>query len=169
MRSAYRWCNRICEGIWAASAALNHPGLPPAVHLRQSPQARHVLGAHTWGIAIGLQMVEKPSPARNNQVDVFVTPGYAWDGFGRTLVALAPYKVSPSLFQDIAYDAPVDDPNQSGYTAPGHPVQVWLRYSEQPNRPVADGFQVCDLGKQMSRVQETFVLEIDQPAEQRDL
>src|SRR6266536_1518897 len=132
-------------------------------------QARHVLGAHTWGIAIGLQLVEKPSRAGNNQVDVFVTPGYAWEGFGRTLVGLVPYKVSPSLFQDIAYDASVDDPNQSGDTAPGHPVQVWLRYSEQPNRPVADGFQVCDLGKQMSRVQETFVLEIDQPAEQRDL
>src|SRR6266536_5503169 len=70
-------------------------------------QARHVLGAHTWGIAIGLQLVEKPSPAGNNQVDVFVTPGYAWDGLGRTPVALAPYKVPSMLFQDIDFDASV--------------------------------------------------------------
>ena len=130
-------------------------------------QARHMLGAHTWGIAIGLQLIEKPSPAGNNQVDVFVTPGYAWDGFGRTLVALAPYKVSSALFQDIAYDASIDDPNQSGDSKPGRPVQVWLRYTEQPNTPTASGFQMCDVGSQMSRVQETFVLEID-PAVERD-
>ena len=64
--------------------------LAAAVEYSRIHQARHSLGAHTWGIAIGLQLLEKPSAAGNNQVDVFIQPGYAWDGFGRPLVALVP-------------------------------------------------------------------------------
>jgi hypothetical protein len=122
--------------------------------------ARELLGGHTWGIAIGLQLVEKPSAAGNNQVDVFLTPGYAWDGFGRAIVVLSPYKVPAQLFQDIVYDAAIDDPGKSGDSAAGRPVKVWLRYSESANRPPAAGFEVCDGAGQMSRVQESFALEI---------
>src|ERR1041385_8449220 len=110
--------------------------LTATVEYGRIQQARHSLGAHTWGIAIGLQLLEKPSPAGNNQVDLFLTPGYAWDGFGRSIVVLAPAKVSPQLFQDV-YDASVDDPSKSGDTAAGHPVKLWLRYSENANQPAA--------------------------------
>src|SRR5215471_2660600 len=133
--------------------------------------ARHSLGAHTWGLAIGIQVIEKPSPAGNNQVDVFLTPGYAWDGFGRPIVLLARYKIPPQLFQNIVYDASVDDPARSGDTAAGHVVKIWLRYSESANTPAALGFQVCDASGQTSRVQETFGLEIGEilhASDQRD-
>ena len=144
--------------------------LTATVEYGRIQHARHSLGAHTWGIAIGLQLVEKPSPAGNNQVDLFLTPGYAWDGFGRSIVVLAPAKVSPQLFTDI-YDASVDDPSKSGDTAAGHPVKVWLRYSENENQPAANGFQVCGVSDQNSRVQETFSLmtgELVNISDQRD-
>jgi hypothetical protein len=134
--------------------------LTATVEYGRIQQARHSLGAHTWGIAIGLQLIEKPSPSGNNQVDVFLTPGYAWDGFGRPIVVLAPYKVPTQLFQDITYDAAIDDKSKSGDVANGHMVKVWLRYSESPNLPPASGFETCDSSGQMSRVQETFSLEI---------
>ena len=133
--------------------------------------ARHSLGAHTWGIAIGLQLIEKPSPAGNNQVDVFLEPGYAWDGFGRPIVVLSPYKIPAQLFQNIVYDASVDDPTKSGDTAAGHPVKIWLSYSESANQPPAIGFEVCDVASQTSRVQETFgvkVGELTNASDQRD-
>src|SRR5215470_17097110 len=118
--------------------------LTATVEYGRIQQSRHSLGAHTWGIAIGLQLLEKPSPAGNNQVDVFLTPGYAWDGFGRPIVVLAPFKVPTQLFQDIAYDASIDDKTKSGDVANGHLVKVWLRYSESPNQPPASGFETCD-------------------------
>src|SRR6266478_5266671 len=133
--------------------------------------ARHSLGAHTWGIAIGLQLIEKPSPAGNNQVDVFLQPGYACDGFGRPIVVLSPYKIPAQLFQNIVYDASVDDPTKSGDTAAGHPVKIWLSYSESANQPPAIGFEVCDVASQTSRVQETFgvkVGELTNASDQRD-
>lgn len=122
--------------------------------------ARHSLGAHTWGIAIGMQIIEKPSPAGNNQVDVFITPGYAWDGFGRPIVVLAPYKIPAQLFQNIVGDASVDNPAVSGDSAAGHPVGIWLQYSESANNPAPNGFQACDVSNQTSRIQETFVVQI---------
>ncbi len=134
--------------------------LTATVEYGRLQHARHSLGAHTWGIAIGLQLIEKPSPSGNNQVDVFLTPGYAWDGFGRSIVVLAPFKIPVQLFQNIVYDAAVDDPAKSGDSAAGHPVKVWLRYSESANQPPASGFEVCDSSNPMARVQETFSLEI---------
>src|SRR6266853_507010 len=145
--------------------------LTATVEYGRIQQARHSLGAHTSGIAIGLQLTEKPSPSGNNQVDVFLTPGYAWDGFGRPIVVLAPYKVPAQLFQNIVYDAAVDDTSKSGDSAAGHTVKVWLRYSESANQPPASGFAVCDVTNQMSRVQETFTLEIGEllnVSDQRD-
>ena len=145
--------------------------LTAAVDYGRIQLARHSLGAHTWGIAIGLQLIEKPSPAGNNAVDVFLEPGYAWDGFGRAIVVLAPYKIPASLFQNIVYDAAIDDHTKSGDTADGRPVKIWLRYSEQANQPPASGFEVCDSTGQTARVQETFSLqagELVNASDQRD-
>ena len=50
--------------------------------------ARHALGAHTWGIAIGLDLVERSLPSGG--VDVSIMPGVAWDGYARPVVVLAP-------------------------------------------------------------------------------
>src|SRR5882724_12707581 len=78
--------------------------LDQAVVYGHVQQARHALGAHTWGISIGLDLVEKPRPGGGNRVDVFVTPGYAWDGYGRPILVLAPAPVPESLFVDIKFD-----------------------------------------------------------------
>jgi len=145
--------------------------LTAAVDYGRIQLGRHILGAHTCGIAIGLQLIEKPSPAGNNQVDVFLEPGYAWDGFGRAIVVLSPYKIPVSLFQNITYDASIDDPTKSGDSAAGHPVKIWLQYSESATQPAASGFEVCDVSDQTSRIQETFELligEFTNASDQRD-
>ncbi len=145
--------------------------LTAAVDYGRIQLGRHILGAHTCGIAIGLQLIEKPSPAGNNQVDVFLEPGYAWDGFGRPIVVLAPYKIPASLFQNITYDASIDDPTKSGDSAAGRPVKIWLQYTEDATQPPASGFEVCDLADQNSRIQETFELvigEFTNASDQRD-
>jgi hypothetical protein len=127
--------------------------LTAAVDYGRIQVARHILGAHTLGIAIGLQLIEKPSAAGNNAVDVFLEPGYAWDGFGRVIVVLSPYKIPAALFQNIVYDGSIDNPK-------GHLVRIWLQYSENANQPPAAGFQVCDATGQTARVQETFSVQI---------
>ncbi|MEK7204398.1 MAG: hypothetical protein AAB254_02710, partial [candidate division NC10 bacterium] len=115
--------------------------------------ARHALGGHTWGIAMGLEVKERDSPAGGSQVDAVIQPGYAWDGFGRPIVVLAPYKIPTDLFKPYVYDATLDEPN-------GRLVEVWLRYDEAETRRARPGFEVCDVPDQYSRVQESFILEV---------
>ncbi len=91
--------------------------------------ARDRLGGHAWGIAVGLQLKEVESSAGGGQVDVYVQPGYAWDGFGRPLTVLTPYAVPPDLFRQITVKGP---------------VKVWLRYRQTPTSPPAEGFGTCD-------------------------
>jgi hypothetical protein len=125
--------------------------LTATVEYSRIHQARHSLGAHTWGIATGLQLLEKPSVAGNNQVDVFIQPGYAWDGFGRPIVVLAPYKIPASLFQNVVFDQAQDGGNPAGRL-----IQIWLQYREAPHQPPLSGFAGCNSNGQNSRVQETF-------------
>ena len=125
--------------------------LTAAVEYSRIHQARHSLGAHTWGIAAGMQLLEKPSAAGNNQVDVFIQPGYAWDGFGRAIVVLAPYKIPASLFQNVVFDQAQDGGNPAGRL-----IEIWLQYREAPHQPPLAGFAGCNTSGQNSRVQETF-------------
>lgn len=116
--------------------------------------ARHLLGAHTWGIAAGLQLVEQDSPAGGGQVDVRIQPGYAWDGFGRPIVVLLPTKIPAELFKAILYAGGVDA---------GHPLgrlfKVWLRYEESATQQTRPGFGACGLDE-FARIGETFRIEI---------
>jgi hypothetical protein len=112
-------------------------------------QARHAIGAHTWGIAMGLGFVQKPSASDPQQVMMFLQPGYAWDGFGRPIVVLAPYTVPAERFAAYQYDAAKDEPN-------GRLVEIWIGYREVHFQPPLPGFEVCDAADQNARVQETF-------------
>ncbi len=114
---------------------------------------RHDLAAHTWGIAIGLTLVDTPTPDGSGAVTVSISPGYAWDGFGRPIVVLAPYQVPADLFKSIVYDGSKD-----AGVLPGRPYPLWLQYSEVPAQPPATGFSNCGATNQNSRVQETFLL-----------
>ena len=126
---------------------------------------RHALGAHTWGIATGLQI--RDTNVSGNQVEPTILPGYAWDGFGRPIVLLAPYKVPAALFGSYVFDPVVD-----GGSPEGRLIPVWLRYNEVSTQNVRPGFEVCGTTNTDSRVQETFILEVGarpNATNQRDL
>jgi hypothetical protein len=114
-----------------------------ALEYSRIQQARHSLGGHTWGIATGLQLREVASPS-GDKVDVYVQPGYAWDGFGRPIVVLSPYKLPVDMFKNKTSGA----------------VKVWLRYKEQLSSEPASGFEICGNDNQFSRIQESFEVEI---------
>jgi hypothetical protein len=129
--------------------------LNAAVEYGRVQNARHALGAHTWGIAMGLQLKDKPATAGSGQVDMYIQPGYAWDGFGRPIVVLAPYKIPPERFSSIPYNAAID-----GGTPAGRLITVWLRYDETETQGPRPGFQVCDPADQFARIQESFQIEV---------
>jgi hypothetical protein len=136
--------------------------LTAAVDYARLQQARHALGAHTWGIATGLQLIEKSSSSGGG-IDLFIQPGFAWDGFGRAVVVLAPYKLSTEKFKSFVYDAAQDGGNPEGRL-----VEVWLRYVESATRAPAEGFEVCGSAENFSRVDEFFQVEVGERKLARD-
>ena len=117
--------------------------------------ARHLLSGHTWGIAAGLQLTEKDSPAGGGLADLYIQPGYAWDGFGRPIVLLNPVKIPAELFKSITYNAGLD-----AGVPPGRLFKVWLRYDESATQQPGAGFEMCGAGDRSSRIGETFGIEI---------
>ncbi|MEJ2454131.1 MAG: hypothetical protein P8103_08250 [Candidatus Thiodiazotropha sp.] len=115
--------------------------LQALVSYYREQSARDRLGGHTWGIAVGLQLMEVESTAGGGEVDVYIQPGFAWDGFGRPLVVLAPYQVPPDLLKAI--------------TTKGA-VKVWLRYREKETTPAAAGFETCEGNDDFARLVESF-------------
>ncbi len=126
---------------------------------------RHELGAHTAGIAIGLYLVESPTPGAPERRNVTLVPGMAIDGFARQIVALKRELLPESLFAGIAYDADVDDPAKNNGTPRGRFVRVWVEYDETNAKAPAPGFERCDAGDTYARVQESYRFVIgDKPA-----
>jgi hypothetical protein len=131
--------------------------LTAAVDYGRTQQARHLLGAHTWGIAIGLAL--KETPQSGGSVSVHLLPGYAWDGYGRPIVVLAPYRVPEERFSAIKFDPSIDGDGK------GRLIPIWLNYDESATQSAQPGFEVCDVADQFSRIQETFRIEIgEQPS-----
>ncbi len=85
---------------------------------------RHFLGPHTWGIVVGLELIELAVPGATDEVDVILQPGLATDGYGRELVAFAPFRLDPVSFERF-----VDDAHR----------QVWLAYDEVPYDAASNG------------------------------
>lgn len=123
---------------------------------RQQDQ-RHRLGAHTWGIHVGLELEERLQPGSTDVVDVYVKPGYATDGFGRAIVVLQPYKITEALFAQFMFD-PV--------LSAGIWVPVWLRYREEKTNPPTPDFAVCDIQGQTYPIVENCSLVIGDVEEQ---
>lgn len=138
------------EGQYLGAADLTN-----AIDYGRIEDARHLLSAHTWGIAAGLQLAEKDSPAGGGQVDIYIQPGYAWDGFGRPIIVLTPVKVPAELFKAVVFNNVLD-----GGTPPGRLFKVWLRYAESATQQAAPGFEVCGAGDRSSRMAETFGVEV---------
>lgn len=104
--------------------------------------ARHVLGAHTWGIVAGIELVESTSPV--GEVEYSLSPGVAVDGYGRLLVVTTPYKLTTDLFAQ----------------QPTGTVNVWIRYDETPLSGTRAGFQSCECSDAFARVAESVVAEV---------
>lgn len=143
--------NQIVRPRFFEGQFLGAADLTAVIDYARLEDARHMLGGHTWGIAAGLELKEQPSPAGGGQVDMFVQPGYAWDGFGRPVVVLRPFQISAASFAAFPFD-PV---NPNGYS-----VSVWLRYQETATQGVRPGFETCQGSDQNSRVDESFQLEV---------
>ncbi len=105
---------------------------------------RHHLAGHSWGIATGLQLKEMEAQGGGGEMDVFIQPGLAWDGFGRPIVLTAPYKLSVEKFQG----------------EPDGLVKVWLQYSQEDSAAPRAGFSVCDTQEQFARIAESFTIAV---------
>jgi hypothetical protein len=126
--------------------------LSAVVDYLRTSQARHALGAHSWGIGIGLALVERSAPGAPNRVEVILQPGWGRDGFGRHLTVQQPTRLPETLFAGIAYNASIDDPSNPGGPT-GRLVKVWLAYTETDARQAPPGFETCN-GPSFSRVEE---------------
>lgn len=101
----------------------------------RSALRRHALAGHTWGIAMGLdiELIE-----RESTIEIVVSPGLAWDGYGRTLMVMAPKPIPISA---------LDGQGDGAYP-------VWLRLVETPGRTVRPGFEVCRAADEFIRIHE---------------
>jgi len=106
--------------------------------------ARLSLGQHTWGIMVGLNLVEVT--AADGTLDVFVQPGVAMDGYGRLIVVLQQTRLEGVQFSGAA----------SGE------VEVWIRYDQRNREGVRKGFEVCSDEDVFARINESFALEAGQ-------
>jgi hypothetical protein len=126
--------------------------LDAVVEYGRAQEARHALGGHTWGIAAGLTLKESAVP--DGSVQVHLMPGYAWDGYGRPLVVMAPTRLPEELFAAQVYDSVIDAGGEGRLNA------VWIRVDERHVQPPRAGFAVCDVDDQNARVREAIVFEI---------
>jgi hypothetical protein len=108
---------------------------------------RHVLAHHTWGIVVGLRLVETPVASDPQVVDVVIQPGLAIDAFGRRLVALAPRRLDPADFASFNVDGN---------------YEVWIAYDEDPARVLGPGWAECESGKP-TRTVETWKVVVQPP------
>lgn len=129
--------------------------LAAIVGYMRTADARHALGAHTWGIAIGLYLLERPAPGASGRREVILLPGAAWDGFGRAIVVTRPTRLPEELFATIPYEDDLDAPG-AGPSPKGRAVRVWLSYKEIAARQPPPGYESCSEDDQNARVAETF-------------
>jgi len=83
---------------------------------------RHNIAQHGWGIVRGLQLILE-------QENVFLTPGFAIDGYGRELIVDKRIDFNQSLFQRLLEDEPQNE-NGSQYA-----VDIWLNYRALIHQP----------------------------------
>ena len=143
---------RFYEGQYLGAADLS-----TIVDYTRTEGARHALGAHTWGIAIGLQLTEKPAPGGANRVEVTLQPGFAWDGFARPIANGRPTRLNEALFAAIPFHPVLDGPGGAGRL-----VEVWLAYAETASGNPLPGFETCATDDQHARIGETFRFVIGQ-------
>jgi hypothetical protein len=117
---------------------------------------RHNVGQHTWGIVSGLDLALVPTgvnaPGSNlPEVNVYVQPGMAIDGFGREIVVLSKTQLTTDLF--AAYNNPA-----AQYII----MSVWISYAQVMLNPPSDACTAANASNSYGRIQETFALSVTQ-------
>ncbi len=107
---------------------------------------RHNIGQHTWGIVTGLDVAQFLNGGANNEVDVFIQPGVAIDGFGREIVVFGPYQLTADLFADFPAK---------------QTLGVWIGYTQQMINPDSDTCASAGVTNAYSRVQEGFQIVVN--------
>lgn len=128
---------RFFEGQYLGAA-----DLASIVDYLRTTTARQNLGQHSWGVAIGLNLVAKA--ISDIAVEYYVQPGVAIDGYGRIIVVNNPERIEPEKFVSIS----------SGN------VDIWLRYQESDFAAVRKGFNACSAQDQYARISERFAIEV---------
>ncbi|MCP4925655.1 MAG: hypothetical protein GY916_06910 [Gammaproteobacteria bacterium] len=112
--------------------------LAAIVEYLRTTSSRQNLGQHSWGIAIGLDLVSQA--VSDTAVEFYVQPGVAVDGYGRIIVVNNPTRIEADQFASIG----------SGN------VDVWIRYDESDFSATRPGFNVCSATDEYARVSEGF-------------
>jgi hypothetical protein len=107
---------------------------------------RHNIGPHTQGIVTGLDIAQFLNGGANSEVDVFIQPGVAVDGYGREIVVFGPIQLTADMFADF--------PSKQL-------LGVWIGYTQQMLQPSGDACASASQTNAYSRVQETFQIVID--------
>ncbi len=106
---------------------------------------RHNIAHHTWGIVAGLDLEEQAIEGAE-EVNVYVKPGMAVDGFGREIFVVQPYKLNP-------------EDGFKPFNTKRH-LEVWISYNQElADRPPA-GYEVCDVKDQFIRLRENFKIKV---------
>jgi hypothetical protein len=115
---------------------------------------RHNIGQHTWGIVTGLDLAQAPNGGTQGssvEVDVYLQPGMAVDGFGREIVALNQTQLTQEMF------AAFYDPNPN---AKPKWMYVWIAYQEALLQPPSDACTNMNVSNAFARVGESWVLNV---------
>jgi hypothetical protein len=104
--------------------------------------AQHLLAGHGWGIAAGLELIEQSNP--DGSVSVWLQPGYAWDGYGRSVLVDTPTPLDATQLQG--------NPTGAWF--------VWLSYTETPQDAARASYGVCEGTDAFLRVAEGFQIVI---------
>jgi hypothetical protein len=115
---------------------------------------RHNLGQHTWGIVTGLELAQAPNggmDGSNVEVDVYLQPGMAVDGFGREIVILSQTQLTQEMF------AAFYDPNPN---ASPKWMYIWIAYQQALLQPPSDACTAMNVTNSFGRVEETYTLSV---------
>jgi hypothetical protein len=105
---------------------------------------RHNIGQHTWGIVAGLDLAQVPN---GSELDLFLMPGMAVDGFGREIVVLGKVQLTQEPF------APYFDPNPAA--APKQ-MYLWIAYDQSMAQASQDACASAGSSNAFARVVESY-------------
>jgi len=115
---------------------------------------RHSLGQHTWGIVSGLELAQALNgnmAGSQAEVDVYLQPGMAVDGFGREIVVLGQAALTPSMFAAFYDQNPGANPIF---------IAVWIAYRESLAQASSDACASMNVNGAFARIQETYTLTV---------